>query len=256
MQERIENLIEGPLKSYLEGNTSVSADERTNQLILVTHPGNLNIIMNVIASLDVDAAPLTGSEVFQLRQAKAEEVVPIIEDIISGQKEGREEVIQTWVKNIHWQMDSDRKTTALKSLQGRIWNSGYEDGTLKGQVYEDVPGALRAWQKAEIPVYIYSSGSIAAQKLLFGGSTQGDLRPFLSGYFDTTTGPKREATSYAAIAETIEVQAKELIFVTDVYEEAEAAAKSGVVPVLSIRPGNKELPEHPFRVIESLDALL
>ena len=91
MQERIENLIEGPLKSYLEGNTSVSADERTNQLILVTHPGNLNIIMNIIASLDVDAAPLTGSEVFQLRQAKAEEVVPIIEDIISGQEEGREE---------------------------------------------------------------------------------------------------------------------------------------------------------------------
>ena len=91
MQERIENLIEGPLKSYLEGNTSVSADERTNQLILVTHPGNLDIIMNIIASLDVDAAPLTGSEVFQLRQAKAEEVVPIIEDIISGQEEGREE---------------------------------------------------------------------------------------------------------------------------------------------------------------------
>lgn len=91
MQERIENLIEGPLKSYLEGNTSVTADERTNQLILVTHPGNLSIIMNVIDSLDVDAAPLTASEVFQLRQAKAEEVVPIIEDIISGQEEGREE---------------------------------------------------------------------------------------------------------------------------------------------------------------------
>ncbi len=91
MQERIENLIDGPLRSYLEGNTSVSADERTNQLILVTHPGNLNMIMNVIDSLDVDAAPLTASEVFQLRQAKAEEVVPIIEDIISGQEEGREE---------------------------------------------------------------------------------------------------------------------------------------------------------------------
>lgn len=91
MKERIENLIEGPLRSYLEGNTSVTADERTNQLILVTHPGNLNIIMDVIDSLDVDAAPLTASEVFQLRQAKAEEVVPIIEDIISGQEEGREE---------------------------------------------------------------------------------------------------------------------------------------------------------------------
>ncbi|MGB0743649.1 MAG: secretin N-terminal domain-containing protein [Opitutales bacterium] len=89
-QNQIENLIQGPLKSYLDGNTAVTADERTNQLILVTHPGNLPIIMDVISNIDVDAAPLTGSEVFQLRQAKAEEVVPIIEDIISGQKEGRE----------------------------------------------------------------------------------------------------------------------------------------------------------------------
>ncbi len=91
MQDRLENLIQGPLNSYLEGNTSVTADERTNQLILITHPGNLQIILDVIESVDVDAAPLTGSEVFQLRQAKAEEVVPIIEDIISGQEEGREE---------------------------------------------------------------------------------------------------------------------------------------------------------------------
>ncbi|MGJ8639044.1 MAG: secretin N-terminal domain-containing protein [Opitutaceae bacterium] len=91
MQERLDNLIEGPLKSYLEGNTSVTADERTNQLILITHPGNIEPIMKVIERIDVDAAPLTGSEVFQLRQAKAEEVVPIIENIISGQKEGREE---------------------------------------------------------------------------------------------------------------------------------------------------------------------
>ena len=99
MQERIENLIEGPLRSYLEGNTSVTADERTNQLILITHPGNLDVIMEVIASVDVDAAPLTSSEVFQLRQAKAEEVVPIIEDIISGQKEGREEDAQVAREN-------------------------------------------------------------------------------------------------------------------------------------------------------------
>ena len=99
MQERIENLIQGPLNSYLEGNTSVTADERTNQLILITHPGNLDIIMDVIESVDVDAAPLTASEVFQLRQAKAEEVVPIIEDIISGQKEGREEDAQVAREN-------------------------------------------------------------------------------------------------------------------------------------------------------------
>jgi general secretion pathway protein D len=99
MQERIENLIQGPLKSYLEGNTSVTADERTNQIILITPPGNVAIIMDVIQSVDVDAAPLTASEVFQLRQAKAEEVVPIIEDIISGQKEGREEDAQVAREN-------------------------------------------------------------------------------------------------------------------------------------------------------------
>jgi len=91
MQDRLENLIKGPLKNYLEGNTSVTADERTNQLILITHPGNLSAIMDVINSVDVDAAPLTGSEVFALRQAKAIEVVPIIDDIITGQKQGREE---------------------------------------------------------------------------------------------------------------------------------------------------------------------
>jgi general secretion pathway protein D len=91
MQQRIENLISGPLKSYLEGNTSVAADERTNQLILITHPGNLEVIMDVIENVDVDAAPLTASEVFPLRQAKAVDVVSIIDEIISGQKEGREE---------------------------------------------------------------------------------------------------------------------------------------------------------------------
>ncbi len=91
MQQRIENLIQGPLKSYLEGNTSVAADERTNQLILITHPGNLDVIMDVIESVDVDAAPLTSSEVFPLRQAQAADVVGIIDEIISGQKEGREE---------------------------------------------------------------------------------------------------------------------------------------------------------------------
>ena len=91
MQQRIENLIQGPLKSYLEGNTSVAADERTNQLILITHPGNLEVIMDVIEGVDVDAAPLTSSEVFPLRQAQAADVVGIIDEIISGQKEGREE---------------------------------------------------------------------------------------------------------------------------------------------------------------------
>jgi general secretion pathway protein D len=114
MQQRIENLIQGPLKSYLEGNTSVTADERTNQLILITHPGNLKIIMEIVESVDVDAAPLTSSEVFPLRQAKAEEVVPIIEEIISGQQEGREKDAQ--VNNSISQADSPLPTNGAPPL--------------------------------------------------------------------------------------------------------------------------------------------
>ena len=91
MQRQLENLAKGPLARYFDGNTSITADERSNQLIVVTHPDNLATILEVVKSIDVDAAPITRSEVFQLRQAKAEEVVPIIENIISGQEEGREE---------------------------------------------------------------------------------------------------------------------------------------------------------------------
>ena len=100
MQQRIENLVQGPLKNYLEGNTNVTADQRSNQLILITHPGNLEIIQAVIDSVDVDAAPLTASEVFPLRQAKAEEVVTIIEKIISGEKEGRADDSKVALKKI------------------------------------------------------------------------------------------------------------------------------------------------------------
>lgn len=91
MEGRLQNLIQGPLSTYLEGSTSVTADERTNQLIVITHPENMDPILEVVDSIDIDAAPLTSTEVFPLRQAKAEEVVPIIESIISGQQEGREQ---------------------------------------------------------------------------------------------------------------------------------------------------------------------
>ena len=181
--------------------------------------------------------------------------VPGVVDIASD-TDGDEAVLASWIANIHWQMDNDRKTTALKALQGGIWEAGYVDGTLKGQVYPDVPSAFAAWKAAGVPIYIYSSGSVTAQKLLFGGSTAGDLRGYLSGYFDTTTGPKREAGSYTAIADATGVEASKLLFVTDVWEEADAASQAGVIPVLSLRPGNKPLPAHSFREISSLDELL
>ena len=121
MQQRIENLISGPLKNYLEGTTSVTADERTNQLILITHPGNLEVIKNVIDSVDVDAAPLTSSEVFPLRQAKAEEVVAIIDEIISGQKEGREEDAK--VAKDNKKTDKKADTTNLPNANPNATNS-------------------------------------------------------------------------------------------------------------------------------------
>ena len=118
MQQRIDNLVQGPLKHYLEGNTSVTADERTNQLILITHPGNLDVIQRVIDSVDVDAAPLTASEVFPLRQAKAEEVVPIIEGIISGQKEGREEDAKVARENTQNKSNSNNNQVANTPTTG------------------------------------------------------------------------------------------------------------------------------------------
>ncbi|MFU8806334.1 MAG: acireductone synthase [Bradymonadaceae bacterium] len=182
-------------------------------------------------------------------RAGVEGVVPIA----SGEEE---EVRESVIRNLRWQMDNDRKTTALKSLQGKIWRDGYESGALKGVVYDDVLVALKAWERAGRPVYIYSSGSVAAQELLFTYSTHGDLTVFIEGYFDTTTGPKKEAESYRAICEAIERRCEEVVFVTDNVDEARAAREAGVGAYLMDRPGNPALPEHDFEVLGSLEGLV
>src|SRR4051812_28902629 len=97
-------------------------------------------------------------------------------------------------------MDADIKSTGLKALQGLIWEAGFESGELKAHVYDDVPPSLAAWKAAGLDMRIYSSGSIQAQKLFFGHTTAGNLLPFFRGHYDTTTGPKKEAASYASIA--------------------------------------------------------
>jgi enolase-phosphatase E1 len=152
-----------------------------------------------------------------------------------------------------WQMEHDRKTTGLKSLQGKIWKAGYQSGELKGHLYPEVADAITRWVAEGIPVYIYSSGSVAAQQLLFGHSMAGDLRPSLSGYFDTTTGPKKQASSYSTIAEKIACNPTHLLFLTDSLAEAEAAREAGVQVMLSSRPGNPAVPEHDFPVITSFE---
>lgn len=125
-------------------------------------------------------------------------------------------------------MDEDAKVTPLKALQGRIWAQGYADGTLKGDLYPDVAPVLRRWTRAGIRLHVYSSGSVAAQKQLFGFSTEGDLTGLFAGFFDTNVGPKREPASYDRICIGINVPPAEVLFLSDVEAELDAAAVAGL----------------------------
>jgi len=136
-----------------------------------------------------------------------------------------------------WQMDRDRKSTALKSLQGKVWKDGYECGELVGTVFPDVPEALARWS-AKGRVAIYSSGSVEAQKLIFGHSNAGDLTPLISSYFDTRVGPKTSAASYSAIAAAMGVATGEMLFVSDVVRELNPAREAGCETRLAQREGN------------------
>jgi len=138
---------------------------------------------------------------------------------------------------VYWLMDRDRKSTALKALQGRIWEAGFRAGALKGKgaVYPDVRPALARWQQAGKRIAIFSSGSVQAQRNLFANTTDGDLSSFLSGYFDTTTGPKREARSYRQIAATLRQEPREVLFISDVTAELDAARAAGMRTVLCVR---------------------
>jgi enolase-phosphatase E1 len=124
--------------------------------------------------------------------------------------------------------DADRKATPLKAVQGMVWEGGYASGALVAHVYEDAVAALRRWAAARVPVYVYSSGSVAAQKLYFAHSAAGDLTPCLAGYFDTTTGPKQESASYRRIAATIGRSPADLLFLSDMEGELRAAAEAGL----------------------------
>jgi len=168
---------------------------------------------------------------------------------------GTEEACAQAAANVLWQMDRDRKTTGLKSLQGRIWEAAYQGGALKGHLYDDVPPLLSALTEVGVAVYIYSSGSVAAQQLLFAHSAFGDLTPLLGGYFDTTTGPKKVAASYEAIAEAIGVAPGRVLFLTDNLDEAHAAAQGGLQVKVSVRPGNPPLPAHRFETLTTFSAL-
>jgi enolase-phosphatase E1 len=154
-------------------------------------------------------------------------------------------------------MDQDRKTPALKDLQGRIWEDGYRRGVLQGVVYPDVPRALARWTGAGVQVAIYSSGSVLAQTLLFAHSTAGDLTPHLEWHFDTAVGAKRDPASYRTIADAISVPPSQILFVSDVVAELDAARASGMATRLCVRdapPADAANP-HGHAVITTFDEL-
>lgn len=149
-------------------------------------------------------------------------------------------------------MDRDVKTTGLKAIQGLVWEDGFRSGQLVAHLYPDVEPALRQWKKAGLDLRIYSSGSIHAQKLFFGHTEYGNLLPLLSGHYDTTIGSKREANSYRKIADFFHQPPDQILFISDVFAELEAAAQAGLAVVASCRPGNATLPaDCPFRQIGS-----
>ncbi len=135
-------------------------------------------------------------------------------------------------------MNRDVKSTPLKALQGRIWRQGFESGEVVAHVFDDVPPALVQWADSGLDVRIYSSGSIEAQKLFFGHTAAGDLTRHLRGHYDTTTGPKRDAASYASIAADMGLEPREILFLSDVGAELDAARQAGMATALVIRPGN------------------
>ncbi|KAG0039472.1 Enolase-phosphatase E1 [Podila clonocystis] len=152
-----------------------------------------------------------------------------------------DKVQQDVIACIGWQMKADRKIGALKAFQGYMWKEGYANGDLKGEIYPDVVPSFEQWKAEGKKLYIYSSGSIPAQKLLFGFSQSGDLLHYFAGHYDTTIGQKIEAESYTKIAKDIGLEPSKILFLSDNIHEIVAAKKAGLQAVVTDRPGNAPL---------------
>lgn len=170
-------------------------------------------------------------------------------DRLTGKSLTRDEAIE----QLHQWMDEDSKITPLKTLQGLMWLDGYKKSKFRGHIYPDVPPNLHRWHELGIALYVYSSGSVQAQKLLFGHSDCGDLAQLFSGFFDTTTGIKQEPISYYRIAESTGFPAPEILFLSDLEEELDAAASAGMQTLLLDRDDNKSSKKH--NLVRSFDEI-
>lgn len=149
-----------------------------------------------------------------------------------------EQAVDSTIDYYLWLMDKDRKSTALKAIQGRIWHEGYERGELQSTIFPDVVSALERWRRTGCITAIYSSGSVLAQQELFRHTIYGDVTPFITTYFDTRVGAKNQVSSYNKIAESLGTPASGILFVSDVVAELDAALSAGMMTALAVRPGN------------------
>lgn len=193
---------------------------------------------------------------FITRHKADEEIRSIVADLCDEQRRDKsvnlptlrcsndldEEQIEAIVAYGQWLIDQDRKVTSLKTLQGKIWEEGYRSGELKGEVFPDVAPNLRRWREQGKTVCIYSSGSVLAQKLLLAHTGQGDLTKFIHDFFDTRVGHKTEPGSYTKIADLLR-KPSEILFISDVLAELDAARAAGLRTRLCVRPGNPRQPD-------------
>ena len=157
---------------------------------------------------------------------------------------------------VHWLIDLDRKSPGLKSLQGRIWQQGYLDGSLKAPLFADVVPALKRWRDRNLKIAIFSSGSTLAQRLLFAHTDFGNATGYIDDYFDTQTGPKTEPDSYRRIAAALRLNPAEMLFISDIVAELDAAQTAGIQTLLCVRPGNSvQASRDRHRIIHSFENL-
>jgi len=167
-----------------------------------------------------------------------------------------EEKLASAAAYVRWLMARDSKITPLKTLQGKIWEQGFCSGALQGEVYPDVAPAFARWRRQGVLIAIFSSGSVLAQKLLFAHSSAGDLSSHIEAYFDTTTGPKREFASYQKIAAALGRPPRQVLFLSDVAAELDAARAAHVHTALSLRPGHRQPEPSSHPVIRTFDEVL
>jgi enolase-phosphatase E1 len=190
---------------------------------------------------------------FVRRHAQESEVDRLLDEARAEAGDSRLELGQL-ISTLEGWIDADRKVTPLKALQGLIWEAGYRDGAFRGHIYGDAVTALQRWKEAGLALYVYSSGSVRAQQLLFAHTDYGDLTPLFSGYFDTRIGAKGDPESYRRIAAELGLPPHELLFLSDVEGELDAARAAGLKTVWLVREGSLD-PHAPHRQVRDFSEI-